>query len=84
MSGRIADIGSPTSDQIKITKIAELKLDHAAVKVREGKVGVSNAFDGSKWVGVLLTKSGYQQAEPDPSVSEMELPGYISDLIKNT
>ncbi|MEQ9230175.1 MAG: hypothetical protein RIF46_05790, partial [Cyclobacteriaceae bacterium] len=80
--GRIADVGLPTEDQIKITRIAKLDLSEAAVKERHGDSGLKKITD--KWIGVLPIKVQYGAPIPDELIEgKVDLPDYISDLIEN-
>lgn len=79
--GRIADVGDPTPDQIRITKIVELSLAEAAIKIRDEDSGTSN-FDHGKWVGVIPTKQTYLEPIPDEAVNDWVIPEYIKNLIQ--
>jgi len=79
--GRIADIGDPTSDQIMITKVIELSLNEAAVKVREGDAGVKDLSDFDKWVGVIPVETKYGSPRIDEKLEgKVELPTYLKEL----
>ena len=77
--GRIADIGEPTADQIKITKCVKLSLSHAGAKVRNGDV--NEKMDPSMpWCGVIPVEVGYGTPEVDSQLSGKTTPDYIKQL----
>lgn len=78
--GRIDDIGAPTDDQVKITKIVKLSLENAATKVREGDVNVKMNEDDS-WCGIIPVIKSYGKPEKDGQLSDdVGLPDYIKEL----
>ncbi len=78
--GRIADVGLPTEDQIRITRIAKLDLSEAAVKERHGDSGLKRMTD--KWIGVLPLNVRYGAPIPDELIrGKVHLPEYIAKLI---
>lgn len=79
--GRIADVGDPTSDQIAITRIAELDLNKAAVKIRIGDSGTTDPEKFGKWVGEIPVKTSYGSPIPDEGAKSIPLPDYIRDLL---
>ena len=82
--GRIADVGEPTDDQVKITKIIRLSLENAAAKVRTGDVNVSLS-EGDAWCGVIPVESRYGTPEMDAQLPDSrELPTYIKNLVHGT
>ena len=82
--GRIADVGEPTDDQVKITKIIRLSLENAAAKVRTGDVNVS-LKEGDAWCGVIPVESRYGTPEMDAQLPDSrELPTYIKNLVHGT
>lgn len=81
---RIADVGEPTSDQVKITKIIRLSLDNAAAKVREGDVNEKLDIE-APWCGIIPLNQSYGIPIMDDQLpSERVLPEYISDLVDGT
>jgi len=80
--GRIADVGDPTSEQVSITRIMKLSLEHAAVKLRRGDVNVAHLDKYDKWCGVIPVKQMYGHPEIDNQIKgKVELPDYIRELI---
>lgn len=79
--GRIADVGDPTPEQIAITRIVELKIDQAAVKIRRGDSGTSNPMKYGKWVGEIPLKTVYAEPITDEAARDIPLPDYIKDLL---
>ena len=81
--GRIKDVGEPTSDQVRITRVMELSLDNAAIKVRDGGAGIKDLSEFDKWVGVIPVERTYGAPEIDEKMKgRVVLPDYIEDLIK--
>ena len=81
--GRIADVGEPTSDQIRITKLVELSLDRAAVKMREGDAGIKDLNGFDKWVGVIPLEYSYGTPEIDPQIADrVEQPDYLKEFVR--
>lgn len=78
--GRIADVGSPTKEQISITKIASLDLSNASAKTREGDMG-SKVSGQAVWCGVIPSKLIYNKPIIDSQLAEMETPDYIKSLV---
>lgn len=78
---RIADIGEPTEDQIRITKIVKLSLNNAAAKIRVGDVNIK-LDDSDSWCGIIPLNQSYGAPEIDTQLAKgKELPKYISDLV---
>ena len=79
--GRIADVGEPTDDQVKITRIVRLSLANAAAKVRVGDVNMK-LNDEVAWCGVIPITSRYGIPEMDPQLPDSkELPHYLKTLV---
>ena len=82
--GRINDVGEPTDDQIKITKIVKLSLENAAAKVRAGDVNVKIAPDAS-WCGIIPLKKEYGTPVMDGQLNKAkELPNYLKELVNGS
>jgi len=80
--GRIGDVGEPTSDQVGITNVIELSLDHAAVKVREGDAGIKDLNGFDKWVGVIPIEHSYGTPQIDAKIADrVELPEYLRKMV---
>ena len=79
--GRIADVGDPTHDQMKITRIMELSLDQCAIKMRDGDSGTEHPEKHGKWVGTIPVKRVYQKPVPDERIKDWVVPDYIRELI---
>lgn len=78
---RIADIGEPTVDQVKITKMVKLSLNNAAAKVRAGDVNMK-LKESDPWCGIIPLNQSYGAPEVDKQLKNgRELPQYISDLV---
>lgn len=81
ISGRIADVGEPTDDQIAITKILRLSLDNASAKIRAGDVNVK-MNEGDAWCGIIPLNTYYGEPIRDTQLSETKvLPNYIKELV---
>jgi len=79
--GRIADVGEPTDDQVKVTKIVRLSLENAAAKVRSGEVNVKMDKD-TPWYGVIPLETHYGKPAIDAQLpSSKGLPKYIKELV---
>ncbi|MEO9484473.1 MAG: pyridoxamine 5'-phosphate oxidase family protein [Ekhidna sp.] len=79
--GRIADIGEPTSEQIRITKIVRLSLNNAAAKIREGDMNV-RLQDETSWCGIIPLEKRYGTPEIDQQQpADSELPNYLKELV---
>jgi len=79
--GRIADVGEPTDDQVKITKIIRLSLENAAAKVRTGDVNVTLSKEDA-WCGIIPLESKYGAPEIDAQLPDSKtLPDYLKDLV---
>lgn len=80
--GRIADVGDPLPEQVAITRIMKLSLDHAAVKLRRGDVNVAHLDKYDKWCGVVPVRQSYGHPEIDNQIKgKVELPDYIAKLV---
>jgi uncharacterized protein len=78
---RIADVGEPTADEVKITKIVSLSLDNAAAKIRIGDVNVKLKPEDA-WCGIIPVNQTYGTPIMDTQLpSEKNLPQYILDLV---
>lgn len=82
--GRSADVGDPSIEQMDITKIVRLSLDHAAVKMREGDIGIEGADKYGKWAGIIPLKAqGYDAPQPDTQLAgKIPMPEYLKDFVK--
>lgn len=81
--GRIADVGEPLPEQVAITRLVRLSLDHAAMKERRGDVNVSHLERYGKWCGVIPVHQAYgAPIIDDQLIGQVDLPKYIDDLIK--
>lgn len=79
--GRIADVGEPTPEQVKITKIARLSLDNAAAKIRGGDVNVKME-ENSAWCGIIPIHRKYGSPEMDHQLpKDKTLPDYLKKMI---
>lgn len=79
--GRIADVGEPTEDQVRITRIVKLSLENAAAKIRIGEVGMKLEESGP-WCGVVPINTSYGVPEKDAQLPEtMKTPSYIEKLV---
>lgn len=79
--GRIADVGEPADDQVKITKIIKLSLENAAAKVRTGDVNVTLSEEDA-WCGIIPLESKYGTPEMDAQLPDSRtLPDYLKDLV---
>ena len=67
--GRIADVGSPTQDQITITKIVKLNLENAAAKTREGDVNVKLS-EQDAWCGIIPLTTHYGAPQIDDQLPQ--------------
>lgn len=79
---RIADVGEPTPDQVRVTRIAKLSLDNAAAKVRSGGVNMK-LEEHEKWSGIIPMFLSYGEPQMDHQLSkECSLPDYIKNLVE--
>ncbi|MCP4458733.1 MAG: pyridoxamine 5'-phosphate oxidase family protein [Cytophagales bacterium] len=79
--GRMEDVGDPSSDEVKITKVIQFSLDKVAVKIREGDVGIKN-LQTDKWTGVIPVIHKYGKPQIDPQMeNQVELPDYIKNIL---
>lgn len=79
--GRWADIRHPNDAEFKQTRMLELPLEEASVKVRTGPPGDEEAdYDLDVWAGVVpySLRAGTPQADPRLK-SGIELPSYLRD-----
>ncbi len=81
LPGRIADVGDPTMDQVRITRMARLSLDRAGLKARSGDAGLEGLEKYGKWVGVIPVASKWGTPIVDDQLKgKVDMPDYIKQL----
>ncbi len=75
--GRMADLKSPSEDELSITDVLELDTSKASLKQRQGGVGVDTSIE-DMWCGVIPVNLTHGTPEKDPMSKEaIELPDYL-------
>jgi nitroimidazol reductase NimA-like FMN-containing flavoprotein (pyridoxamine 5'-phosphate oxidase superfamily) len=83
-AGRWADVRLPARDELRATLVLRVPIDEASARIRAGApIDFEHDLERNVWAGVVPLRVARGEPVPAPnSKSGIELPKYLSDLVK--